>query len=139
MHQSPYLARTNTRISRQATTMAQQQDAIVINMGELNITPSDPSSSSKKKQDTLFGPNIGIVAKGPEWTESREKVIDELTPEIVRNWISRSKEVCTCSCTGLPTHRIYLHLCCYNDSIVVCDASSALNCPVHCWQQTAGT
>ncbi|KIP04716.1 hypothetical protein PHLGIDRAFT_75451 [Phlebiopsis gigantea 11061_1 CR5-6] len=61
-------------------------------MGDLNITPSDPSSSAKKKQDTLFGPNIGIVAKGPEWTESREKVIDELTPEIVRNWISRSKE-----------------------------------------------
>ena len=73
--------------------MAQQQDAIVINMGDLNINPSESSSSSKKKQDTLFGPNIGIVAKGPEWTESREKAIDELTPEIVRSWIARSKEV----------------------------------------------
>lgn len=85
--------------------MAQQQDAIVINMGDLNINPNEPSASSKKKQDTLFGPNIGIVAKGPEWTESREKAIDELTPEIVRNWIARSKEVClslacpTCSST----------------------------------------
>ncbi len=73
----------------------QQQDAVVVNMAELNINPNEASSSSapKKKQDTLFGPNIGIVARGPEWTESREKVIDELTPEIVRTWIAKSKQV----------------------------------------------
>lgn len=72
--------------------MAQQQDAVVVNMGDLSLNP-DSNSSSKKKQDTLFGPNIGIVAKGPEWTESHEKAIDELTPDIVRGWIAKSKEV----------------------------------------------
>jgi hypothetical protein len=72
--------------------MAQQQEAVVINMGDLNIGQPD-SAATKKKQDTLFGPNIGIVAKGPEWTETREKSVDELTPEIVRGWIAKSKEV----------------------------------------------
>lgn len=75
----------------------QQQDAVVLNMGDLTLNAAEatPASSSKKKQDTLFGPNIGIVARGPEWTESREKVIDELTPEVVRAWIAKSKEVST--------------------------------------------
>ena len=95
MHQSPYLARTDTNVSRQATNMAQQQEAVVINMGDLNLNSPEATSpsSSKKKQDTLFGPNIGIVARGPEWTETREKAIDELTPDIVRGWIAKSKEV----------------------------------------------
>lgn len=89
--------------------MAQQQEAVVINMGDLNInSPGESSGSTKKKQDTLFGPNIGIVAKGPEWTENREKVIDELTPEIVRGWIAKSKEVsarpCTCVTFPCPPH-----------------------------------
>ncbi|KAI0090397.1 hypothetical protein BDY19DRAFT_939993 [Irpex rosettiformis] len=91
---TPYLARVDTPIARRATTMAQQQqDAVVINM-EPNTNPNEPTSNtnSKKKQDTLFGPNIGIVARGPEWTESREKVIDELTPEIVKTWIAKSKQ-----------------------------------------------
>lgn len=63
---------------------------MVINMGDLTLTPTQ---SSTKKQDTLFGPNIGIVARGPAWTENKEKPIDELTPEIVRGWIAKSKEV----------------------------------------------
>ncbi len=77
--------------------MAQAQD-VVLNMGDLNLNETGPSSpsASKKKQDTLFGPNIGIVARGPEWTETREKAIDELTPEIVRAWIAKSKEVRIC-------------------------------------------
>lgn len=71
----------------------QQQDAVVINMADTALSSNEPTSaSSKKKQDTLFGPNIGIVARGPEWTESREKVIDELTPEIVKAWIAKSKQ-----------------------------------------------
>ncbi|EKM57540.1 uncharacterized protein PHACADRAFT_251225 [Phanerochaete carnosa HHB-10118-sp] len=73
--------RSEPTASSTTTTMAQPQDA-VINMGD----------STKRKQDTLFGPNIGIVAKGPEWTETREKTVDELTPEIVRGWIAKSKE-----------------------------------------------
>ena len=75
----------------------QQQEAVVINMADLTISPTEAASAAnqnKKKQDTLFGPNIGIVARGPEWTETREKVIDELTPDIVRGWIAKSKEVC---------------------------------------------
>ena len=74
----------------------QQQDAVVITMGDLNLNATDApsaSSASRKKQDTLFGPNIGIVSRGPEWTETREKVIDELTPDVVRGWIAKSKEV----------------------------------------------
>lgn len=73
--------------------MAEQQQDVVINMAELTLSPSD---GTRKKQDTLFGPNIGIVARGPEWTETREKTIDELTPDIVRGWISKSKEVRAC-------------------------------------------
>ncbi|KAI0346669.1 hypothetical protein BDW22DRAFT_1352835 [Trametopsis cervina] len=95
LHSTPYLARVDTPIARRAATMAQQQqDAVVLNMGDLNNPQNEQSSTSapKKKQDTLFGPNIGIVARGPEWTESNEKVIDELTPEIVKAWIAKSKQ-----------------------------------------------
>ncbi|KAI0792331.1 hypothetical protein C8Q75DRAFT_792039 [Abortiporus biennis] len=60
-------------------------------MGDLNA-PNNDSSQDKKKQDTLFGPNIGIVSSGPEWTERKEKPVDELTPEIVKRWIEKSKE-----------------------------------------------
>lgn len=53
------------------------------------------NTKEKKKQDTLFGPNIGIVSGGPDWTErtSDGKLVDELTPEIVKGWIAKSKEV----------------------------------------------
>ncbi|GJE85225.1 hypothetical protein PsYK624_013030 [Phanerochaete sordida] len=86
-------ARTEATDARPPTTMAAPADAVAINMADLTISPSsDANASTKKKQDTLFGPNIGIVAKGPEWTEIREKAIDELTPEIVRGWIAKSKE-----------------------------------------------
>ncbi len=55
---------------------------------------SPGANKEKKKQDTLFGPNIGIVSGGPEWTERSDKPLDELTPEIVKTWIAKSKEVC---------------------------------------------
>ncbi|KAI0064400.1 hypothetical protein BV25DRAFT_1823394 [Artomyces pyxidatus] len=49
-----------------------------------------------KKQDTLFGPNIGIVSSGPKWADSddekRRSSVDELTPEIVKGWVAKSKE-----------------------------------------------
>lgn len=67
--------------------MAQQ--TIVVNMGE----PSNGEATRDKKSDTLFGPNIGIVSGGPAWTERHEKSADELTPEVIKSWISRSKEV----------------------------------------------
>lgn len=60
-----------------------------------NETAPKDSTRPPKKHDTLFGPNIGIVSSGPEWTEvSQDKtVVDELTPEIVKGWVAKSKEV----------------------------------------------
>ncbi|GBE90273.1 hypothetical protein SCP_2000160 [Sparassis crispa] len=88
LHQQPFLARVDTRASRRATEMA--QEAVVINMGDV---ASPEHTDSQKKSDTLFGPNIGIVNAGPEWADRHEKSVDELTPEIVKSWISKSKEV----------------------------------------------
>ncbi|KZV67279.1 hypothetical protein PENSPDRAFT_584133 [Peniophora sp. CONT] len=44
--------------------------------------------------NTLFGPNIGIMDAGPKWTEPLgEKVAqDEITPDVVKAWIDKSKE-----------------------------------------------
>ncbi|EPS93410.1 hypothetical protein FOMPIDRAFT_1170552 [Fomitopsis schrenkii] len=86
LHAQPYLARTNTNTSRVAAEMAHQ--TVVVNMGE----PSNGEAAKDKKSDTLFGPNIGIVSGGPAWTERHEKGADELTPEVIKSWISRSKE-----------------------------------------------
>jgi hypothetical protein len=87
---TPYLARTNTNTSRTATAMIRNNAAqeAVANMGDLsNLT-------NNKKQDTLFGPNIGVVASGPAWTETNKKKStgDQLTPEVVKGWIAKSKE-----------------------------------------------
>ena len=72
-----------------AQQMAAAQDAVVLNMGN----PNGLDANKEKTSDTLFGPNIGIVSGGPEWTERHEKSSDELTPEIIKSWIARSKEV----------------------------------------------
>jgi hypothetical protein len=76
----------------------QRQDGIlseITGVRENETATKDPTKPSKK-HDTLFGPNIGIVSSGPEWTEiSQDKtVVDELTPEIVKGWVAKSKEVC---------------------------------------------
>lgn len=67
--------------------------------------PTTPLAGDKKdNKDTLFGPNIGIVGAGPEWAsdpsekksakKDSEKVDeDELTPEIVKEWMKRSSDV----------------------------------------------
>lgn len=62
---------------------------VVINMGDLT------DKDVKKQQDPLFGPNIGVVSAGPEWADTNDKkaAIDQLTPDIVKAWIERSKEV----------------------------------------------
>lgn len=66
---------------------------VLLNLG---TGDSEPAAAPKltKKQDTLFGPNIGIVSAGPEWTDidQEKSTIDELTPEIVKNWVAKSKE-----------------------------------------------
>ena len=73
-----------------------QQNPVVIDMGTpapaLGAAPT-PAAPEKKGNDTLFGPNIGVLGGGPAWTESSEKSSDVLTPDIVKNWIAKSKEV----------------------------------------------
>ncbi|KAL1946247.1 hypothetical protein VTO73DRAFT_15374 [Trametes versicolor] len=97
IHQQPYLARVDSRASRAATQMAQAQNAVVIDMG----TPAPAAGATgaattappaSKANDTLFGPNIGVLGGGPEWAESPEKSQDVLTPEVVKGWIAKSKQ-----------------------------------------------
>lgn len=89
-------------------------NAIILNM-EPNTNDSDKDlNKSVKKQDTLFGPNIGIVTAGPDWTDLQQEkgAVDELTPDIVKNWVAKSKEVGSLLSqpilylifTGLATH-----------------------------------
>lgn len=72
--------------------------AILINMGNIGgdgATAQPNNAKDKKTQDALFGPSIGIVSSGPSWTAATEKKVltDELTPDVVRSWIEKSKEV----------------------------------------------
>ncbi|KAH8101178.1 hypothetical protein BXZ70DRAFT_934782 [Cristinia sonorae] len=96
LHQAPYVARVDSRTSRQAIAMnnTAQGGAVVLNLGDLTGTTNNRNNTadSKKKQDTLFGPNIGIVTTGPEWSENPEKSKDDLTADIVKGWIAKSKE-----------------------------------------------
>ncbi|KAG2357326.1 hypothetical protein BDR07DRAFT_1453115 [Suillus spraguei] len=86
---TPYLARTDTHTSRTATSMARSntQDAVIINM-------DDPLSKKQKKQETLFGPNIGVVGSTPQWAQSmgQKASADNVSSNIIQNWIARSKE-----------------------------------------------
>ena len=75
-----------------------RQDAAPINTTHVQGDEAAPKDATKppKKHDTLFGPNIGIVSSGPEWTEASQdkSLVDELTPDIVKGWVAKSKEVC---------------------------------------------
>lgn len=53
------------------------------------------TAKDKKVQESLFGPNIGVVSSGPAWAATTEKKVltDELTPDIVNSWIEKSKDV----------------------------------------------
>ncbi|KAI0764588.1 hypothetical protein BD413DRAFT_168918 [Trametes elegans] len=98
LQQQPYLARVDTRASRAAIHMAHPANSVVIDMGTPAPAPGStaPASASaptaQKTNDTLFGPNIGVLGGGPEWTESAEKSQDVLTPEIVKGWVAKSKQ-----------------------------------------------
>ncbi|KAI0367651.1 hypothetical protein BV20DRAFT_970202 [Pilatotrama ljubarskyi] len=94
IHQQPYIARVDSRTSRAATQMAHTQNAVVIDMGTPAPAAGAPQSSpaAPKANDTLFGPNIGVLGGGPDWAESPEKSQDVLTPEIVKGWIAKSKQ-----------------------------------------------
>ncbi|KAF9073120.1 hypothetical protein BDP27DRAFT_1391127 [Rhodocollybia butyracea] len=94
LHQTPYLARPETNTSRQARTMAQATTVAAINgLGSGGPPPKD-SSKEKKGPETLFGPNIGVISGGPAWTNATEKKVlkDELTMDVVKSWIEKSKE-----------------------------------------------
>ncbi|KAK0474152.1 hypothetical protein IW261DRAFT_1499022 [Armillaria novae-zelandiae] len=82
--------------ARQETTMAATATASPINATVINLAPPPPLppvEKGKKHPDSLFGPNIGIVSSGPAWTTNKEKKVlaDELTPDVVRGWIEKSK------------------------------------------------
>ncbi|KAL1745516.1 hypothetical protein HDZ31DRAFT_36317 [Schizophyllum fasciatum] len=51
-----------------------------------------PEEESKEKEESLFGPSIGIVNTGPEWTALNEKRLmeDELTQDVVKGWVEKS-------------------------------------------------
>lgn len=107
MQASPYLARQEsqtTRITRAASrpdTGSPVPGDTVINMGDLLPPPAADrvQPTDKKKQDTLFGPSIGIVNPGPDWAEQKieqgekAQLQDVLTRELVKSWVEKSKEV----------------------------------------------
>ncbi|KLO14371.1 hypothetical protein SCHPADRAFT_903315 [Schizopora paradoxa] len=105
----PYLARTDTRTSRAATAISNAQNGennlstdtgnmsdIATVLGLSNGTEKEGGKDGKnQKKDTLFGPSIGVPAGGPDWCASKDKPAkedDELTTDIVKEWIAKSKE-----------------------------------------------
>jgi hypothetical protein len=58
-----------------------------------NAAANGATKDKEKKQDPLFGPNIGIIPSGPAWTVTNEKKLlsDELTRDVVKSWIRKSK------------------------------------------------
>ncbi|KAF8524375.1 hypothetical protein BU17DRAFT_74828 [Hysterangium stoloniferum] len=103
MQASPFLARGDAEAgARIAAANAQPPPDTIINMGDLLSppTPNDrtPGGDNKKKQDTLFGPSIGVVNPGPQWADQggekgeKSQMQDALTPELVKSWVERSKE-----------------------------------------------
>lgn len=69
------MARTNT------------SDAVIVNM-------DDSASKKEKKQETLFGPNIGVVSSTPQWAQSMGQKVpaDNISSHILQNWVAKSKE-----------------------------------------------
>jgi len=91
---SPYLARTETNTSRRATSLAAGTANAPSATNDVEANLSVPPKETR--QETLFGPNIGIVSDGPTWAQSHDATksasSDFLTPEIVRRWVEMSKE-----------------------------------------------
>lgn len=116
MHAPTFLARTDSQAARAAREHAASNATngdTVINMGDL-LAPTNNERSQvteKKKQDTLFGPSIGVVNPGPDWAEEtssiKPKIQDTLTPELVKSWVEKSKDVRLLSCLSLKTTALY--------------------------------
>ncbi|KZT23663.1 hypothetical protein NEOLEDRAFT_1157187 [Neolentinus lepideus HHB14362 ss-1] len=87
---TPFVARPETTASRTATAMAQGR----VDVAALPYLQTS-NGEEKKNSDTLFGPSIGIVSNGPGWTEqmkTHRAAEDELTPEVIKGWIEKSKQ-----------------------------------------------
>lgn len=70
--------------------------AVAVDMSALAapaVAAQTAAANGGKSNDTLFGPNIGVLGAGPKWTERTDKSEDVLTPEVVKGWIAKSKEV----------------------------------------------
>ncbi|EIN08449.1 hypothetical protein PUNSTDRAFT_52848 [Punctularia strigosozonata HHB-11173 SS5] len=103
-YNSQYLAWSRQRRGSPGATTPRQQPGVQPHptdvydlVGQLNAQAraqdGAEAAKDKKKQETLFGPNIGIVSSGPDWTCAKEKETkDELTLDTVKNWIVKSKE-----------------------------------------------
>src|SRR6266702_2020684 len=91
---TPYLARTETNTSRRATAISTGLENPPSTTTGVEAVSTEPQT--EKRQETLFGPNIGIVSDGPTWAQSEDAKkgtpSDYLTPEIVRRWVETSKE-----------------------------------------------
>lgn len=77
-------------------SQAQPNDAVI----DMN---GGAEQKDSKDVNTLFGPNIGIMDAGPKWTEPLGEKVgqDEITPDVVKVWIDKSKEVrITLSCSS---------------------------------------
>lgn len=75
-------------------------DALILNMNEVdNLIGSSnrPPGEGSKKADTLFGPGVGVIPSGPNWTDSPAPRKDEISPDVVKAWVNKSKD------TAVPT------------------------------------
>jgi hypothetical protein len=78
-----------------ATALATGPSNVPPTTNGAEVNSSEPPK--QKRQETLFGPNIGIISDGPAWAQSQDTKkttsSDYLTPEIVMRWVDASKEV----------------------------------------------
>ena len=117
------------------------QNAVVIDMATPAPAPAaapaaatSATATTSSKSDTLFGPNIGVLGSGPDWAESQEKSSDVLTPEIVKGWIAKSKEVSVSVLFG-AWEVVYAHLPTSpaSSSEACCALVSLSPDLLHCW------
>lgn len=90
----PYVA-TENNVSR-TQSRASPPDTLILNMNDVeNIINNQQGSSSdpSKKDDTLFGPGVGVISSGPNWAESSNQPSkDEISPEVLKSWLAKSKD-----------------------------------------------
>ncbi|KAK2462386.1 hypothetical protein APHAL10511_005692 [Amanita phalloides] len=68
--------------------------ATALAQAEVDNTATLASSMSSTTNEPLFGPNVGLLGAGPAWAVTNEKkvVSDDLTPDVVKAWIEKSKQ-----------------------------------------------